>query len=90
MDRHRILHFLPETYRAAATEGSVLAAMTAVMEELHAPAEDVLARADDYIDPYRAPDRFVPMLASWLDLDRYLGVQNRGSSRDGTRQQLAG
>ncbi|HWA89857.1 MAG TPA: phage tail protein [Rhizomicrobium sp.] len=72
MERHRILQFLPETYRSAAREGSALMAILAVMEAQHAPAEDVLARADEFIDPWRAPDDFAVMLASWLDLDRYL------------------
>lgn len=72
MEQHRIARFLPETYRAAIVPGSPLAAILATMEELHAPAEAALARIDDFIDPHRAPDDFVLMLSSWLDLDRYL------------------
>jgi len=72
MDHRRIPNFLPEAYRSATVPGSPLAAVMAVMEELHASAEDVLARADEFIEPYRAPDPFAVMLASWLDLDRYL------------------
>src|SRR5262249_41081000 len=34
-------------------------------------SEDVLDASDTFFDPDRAPDRFVMMLASWLDLDRY-------------------
>lgn len=51
---------------------SPLAAVLAVMEGLHAPCEAVLADLDRYFDPRRAPDDFVPFLARWLDLDRYM------------------
>src|ERR1700761_1128533 len=88
MEHQRIRRLLPEAYRAAATpRGGVvrspaLAAILEAMEALHAPAEDILSRADEFVDPHRAPDRFAIMLASWLDLDRYLdwtsGRKGRG------------
>jgi phage tail-like protein len=71
MEQARIARFLPETYRAAIIKGSPLHAILAVMEALHRPSEDVLARLDEYIDPLRAPEDFAFMLASWLDLERY-------------------
>jgi phage tail-like protein len=72
MDRALIPRFLPENYRlAAARPDAPLAAMLAVMEGLHAPAEAVIDHLDDFVSPNRAPDPFVLLLASWLGLDRY-------------------
>jgi phage tail-like protein len=72
MDRALIPRFLPENYRlAAARPASPLAAMLAVMEGLHAPAEAVIDHLDDFVSPNRAPDPFVLLLGSWLGLDRY-------------------
>ncbi|MFL5757068.1 MAG: phage tail protein [Chloroflexota bacterium] len=61
----------PETPDAPRTIGPdpLLGALLDTMEMLHAPVEDVLANLDRYIDPERAPARFVPFLAGWLDLD---------------------
>ncbi len=53
------------------------------MEALHAPVEEMLARDDEYIDPYRAPDAFAVLLASWLDLERYLDwTSGHGGAED--------
>lgn len=72
MDRALIPRFLPENYRLAAGRAdSPLAAMLAVMEGLHAPAEAVIDHLDDFVSPNRAPDPFVLLLGSWLGLDRY-------------------
>jgi phage tail-like protein len=72
MEPRRILRYLPENYQlAAADQHGVLGAMLAVMDGMHAPAERVLRSIDQYFDPYRAPDAFVLMQASWLGLDRY-------------------
>ena len=72
MDRRRILRYLPENYQLAAVdEHGVMAAVLAVMEGMHAPVDRVLRSIDSYFDPFRAPDPFVLMQASWLGLDRY-------------------
>jgi len=72
MDRSLIPRFMPENYRiAAARPNGLLAAMLAAMEALHAPAERVLGALDTYVSPWRAPDDFVLLQASWLGLDRY-------------------
>jgi phage tail-like protein len=85
MRAERIARFLPETYRAANQPRSLLRALLGAMEELQLPSEEVLADVDRYIDPARAPDDFVPMLASWLDLTAYLdwsgGRAGAGSPR---------
>jgi len=72
MRRDHIAELLPEIYRASLPAGGPLAALLEVMEAMHAPVEAVLDDLDAYLDPRRAPDRFVPYLAGWLDLDRYL------------------
>jgi len=40
------------------------------MSSLHGPSEDVLERLDTFFSPFRTPDRFVPFLAGWVDLER--------------------
>ena len=72
MDRQRIARYLPETFQAAVRPDNPLGAILAAMEALHAPAEAALDHLDAYLDPHRAPDPFVVMLAEWMDLDRYL------------------
>ncbi len=72
MDPRRIARLLPETYRSAVVPGEPLAAILEAMHALHAPSEAVLDRIDDFVHPLRAPDDFAVLLASWLDLDRYL------------------
>ncbi|PXA83618.1 hypothetical protein DMC47_43015, partial [Nostoc sp. 3335mG] len=93
MDRTLIPRFLPENYRLAAEQnGGPLGAMLAAMEALHAPAEAVIDSLDAYVSPYRAPDAFVMLQASWLGLDRYFdwsgGRPGSGTPRyrAGTRQ----
>lgn len=72
MDRALIPRFLPENYRLAAERpDGALAALLAVMEGMHAPAEAAVDGLDAYLDPVRAPDAFVLLQASWLGLDRY-------------------
>lgn len=72
MEQRRILRYLPENYQLAARdERSVLRALLAVMESLHAPVDRVLRNLDSFFDPFRAPAPFVLMQASWLGLDRY-------------------
>jgi phage tail-like protein len=73
MKQNEIARLLPEVFRRTIYPGSPLAALLAVMEELHAPSEDVLEHLDDYFDPYRAPDRFVSFIAQWVDLGSLLG-----------------
>ncbi|MFN8073810.1 MAG: phage tail protein [Kineosporiaceae bacterium] len=75
---------LPEVYQRAVLPGSPLAALLEVMEALHAPTEEVLGSLPAVFDPQRAPERFVPYLAGWVDLDRWLeddGTFPAGSAR---------
>ncbi len=68
MKQAEIQALLPEIFQRTAREGGPLTLLLEVMEALHEPAEAVLAELDRYFDPYRAPDDFVPMLATWVDL----------------------
>jgi phage tail-like protein len=69
----RIARFLPEIYRLTlGTRHGVLDGLLDTMAALHRPSEEVLDELDCYIDPARTPDRFLPMLAGWLDLAAYL------------------
>lgn len=61
---------LPQVYQRAALPGSPLAALLEVMAALHEPVEEVLRDLPGVLDPLTCPDRFVPMLAAWVDLDR--------------------
>jgi phage tail-like protein len=72
MKRSEIEHLLPGIFQRTITPGSPLWALLTVMEELHAPDEDVLTHLDSYFDPYRAPDDFIPYLAGWVDMARLL------------------
>jgi phage tail-like protein len=63
-----IVERLPDVFKQAATgEGSPLAAVLGVMEELHERDEEILAGFGRYVDPRRTTDEFVPYLAAWVD-----------------------
>lgn len=69
---------LPEVIRRAVLPGSPLAALLAVMAASHAPSEAILGDLPAFVDPLRTPDRFVPMLARWVDLERLNDVEGGG------------
>jgi len=90
MQAQRILRYLPENYQlAAADDRGVLWAMLGVMESMHGPVDRVLRSLDAYFDPFRAPDDFVLMQATWLGLDRYFDWSG-GSPGLGEAQYAAG
>ena len=72
MKQAEIEQLLPGIFQRTLRAGSPLNALLAVMEALHDPDEQVLAQIEKYFDPYRTPDRFVPYLAGWVDLERLL------------------
>lgn len=72
MKRTLIEQLLPEVFQRTIRPGNPLTAILEVMEVLHAPSEDVLANLEGFFDPYRTPERFVPYLACWVDLERFL------------------
>lgn len=69
MKSAEIARLLPGVFQRTVRAGSPLAALLAAMEALHAPSEAVLSELDALFDPRRAPERFVPFLARWVDLD---------------------
>jgi phage tail-like protein len=70
MKRAEIERLLPGVFRRTIRASAPLAGVLDVMEDLHAPSEEILAGIDGVFSAYRTPDRFVPMLAHWLDLAR--------------------
>lgn len=72
MKRTEIEGLLPGVFQRTIVPGSPLAALLEVMEGLHSPSESILAQLDTYLEPYQAPPEFVPFIAGWLDLERFL------------------
>lgn len=70
MRRAEIERLLPSVFRQTIYSGSPLLAILEVMSALHEPSEDVLERLETFFNPFRTPDRFVPFLAGWVDLER--------------------
>jgi phage tail-like protein len=66
---------LPEIYRRSVQPRAPLAAILQVMAALHQPDETILEELPDYFAPYSSPEDFLPFLARWVDLDRYLGQE---------------
>ena len=86
MERQRIARLLPEIFQRTLPEPwweesptgeqttrSVLGAFLNVMETLQAPVEWTLAHLDAFFDPRITPEGWLPTLAMFLDLDRFLG-----------------
>jgi phage tail-like protein len=48
--------------------GSPLGALVVVIADLVDPVERTFADLDAHFDPWRCPERFLPLLATWLDL----------------------
>ena len=68
MNRREIEPLLPRNFQRTLAPGTPLDALLDVMEALHAPSEAALRQLEVFFDPRRAPDRFVPFLARWVDL----------------------
>lgn len=74
MKRSELEALLPEVFQRTLLPGSLLGGILDVMEALHDPDEQILAAIEAYFDPNRAPERFVPYLARWVDLERVMGA----------------
>ncbi|MCI0398270.1 MAG: phage tail protein [Chloroflexi bacterium] len=72
MKRTEIERLLPGVFQRTILPGNPLSALLEVMESLHTPSETVLAQLDTFFNPYLAPAGFVPFIAGWLDLERFL------------------
>ena len=74
MKKGQIKRLLPAVFQGAVRPGNPLSAILDVMESMHVPSEAALDSLDVNFNPYRAPDAFVPYLASWVDLEVLLDV----------------
>lgn len=85
MRAERIALLLPEIYRRSLVPGTPLSTLLEVMAQLHEPVEKVLSGLPEYFDPQHTPERFVPFLARWVDLARWLdddsGTFDTGTGR---------
>ena len=93
MKHQEIKQLLPETFQRTDQADSPLFGLLEVMEALTEPAEDTLRQLAFYFNPYTTPEKFLPFLASWVDLDRFFpsfqnpsipdldSVQDLGSGR---------
>jgi phage tail-like protein len=85
MRREHIARLLPDVFqRTSGAEPDLLGALLGVMEDLHAPVELTLAHIEQAFQPDVTPESFLPYLASWLDLDRFLDEDGKfppGSDR---------
>jgi phage tail-like protein len=80
MKQTEIAQLLPEVIQRTIRDSNPLERLLEVMETMHTPVEEALDGLDRYFDPYRAPDAFVPFLATWVDLGMLL---RQGSSQGG-------
>lgn len=69
MRADRILSLLPDVVTRAAPAGSIIDGLVEVMADHHQPVEDLLHDFGRYVDPYRCPAAFVPLLACWVGFD---------------------
>lgn len=81
MDSNAIAELLPDVIRRQVLPGSTLNGLLAVMSSLHRPSEQALSVLPTAINPRLCPQRFLPMLIQWLDLDRiFSGDQSVGAT----------
>ena len=86
MHRERIATLLPQVMQRTRAKESVLEGLVAAMEAHHAPIETALENLDACFDPLRAPARFVPFLAHWVNLARWTDDARRsGTARRHSR-----
>lgn len=72
MQRAAIERLLPDVFQRAVEPGSPLAAVLDVMESQHGPAENALRNLPEVFDPRQTDERFLTMLAHWVDIARLI------------------
>lgn len=88
MKRSEIERLIPTVLRRTADPGNPLGTLLEVMEAHHAPVEEILSGLPLVFSPRSAPVSFVPLLATWVDLDwlwRAPGRATLGGDEDGDR-----
>lgn len=80
MKSRQIAHLLPAVMRRTLAFSPPLTALLGVMEAMHTPTEAALRGFRDVMNPYAAPERFVPYLASWVGLEPVLDERGEISS----------
>ncbi|MGA7615597.1 MAG: phage tail protein [Thermoanaerobaculia bacterium] len=80
MKQEQIAQLLPTVIRRTVDFSPPLAALLGVMESMHAPSERVLSTFSAVLNPFTAPDAFVPVLASWLGLEPILELRSDGTA----------
>lgn len=73
---------MPEVFQRADQAGTPLYALLEMMESLTEPSEEILRQISHYFNPYTTPEKFVPYLASWVDLDRIFAFHAGLASAD--------
>ncbi|WPD22662.1 MAG: phage tail protein [Candidatus Electrothrix scaldis] len=74
--RSEIEKLLPMVMQRTAQDGSILGVILEIMAQMHAPIEEILQNSDQFFDPRRTGEAFLPMLAHWLNLT-YLFEPNK-------------
>lgn len=82
MKHREIKQLLPEVFKRTDQPGSSLHGLLAAMEALTEPAEEILQHLPLYFNPYNTPEKFLPFLAGWVDLDRFFSNPNNQSIID--------
>ena len=81
MKRAAIERLLPNVFQRTLEPGTPLFAILDTMEALHQPSEAILEHIENIFNPYLSEDRFIPLLAGWVDLDRLFPPQLSGSNQ---------
>jgi phage tail-like protein len=78
MKQTRIKRLLPLVFQQTVRPGNPMDAILKLMESLHMPSETALAQLRTTFNPRETPAKFVPYLASWVDLEMLLDIPNTG------------
>jgi phage tail-like protein len=80
--RETILRLMPVVFQRTAEDDSPLLGLLGVMEQLHEPSEEILRNLSAVFNPRSAPDRFLPYLSRWVNLDWLFEPMLEGWSGD--------
>jgi phage tail-like protein len=74
-----IIPLLPAVIQRGVLPGSPLLALLRIMSDLQEPSEQVIGNIERMLSPRQTAERFVFFLARWVDLDRLIEMDKRGS-----------